>query len=61
MAQRLSGPAAFNGHADVVQTLLAAEANVDGDPKMSKTPLQAAQNARHDDVAALLVRHGGHA
>jgi ankyrin repeat protein len=52
--------AAFNGHKDVAELLLASKAEVNAKSNGGQTPLRVAVLHGHTDVAELLRQHGGH-
>ena len=51
--------AAWCGHPDVVELILAAEANVNAINFDGETPLDCATNFSQNEIAALLRKHGG--
>ena len=51
--------AAWCGHPDIVELILAARANVNVVNFDGETPLDCANNFSQDEIAALLRRHGG--
>ena len=51
--------AAWCGHLDIVELILAAEANVNAINFDGDTPLDCATNFSQNEIAALLRKHGG--
>ena len=51
--------AAWCGHPDIVELILAAEANVNAINFDGETPLDCATNFSQNEIAALLRKHGG--
>jgi len=52
--------AAFKGHKEVVESLLAHKAKVDAEANNAVTPLHMAADRGYKDVVELLRQHGGH-